>query len=56
MEGIGVYKFNNGIVYKGEFSNNIINGKGQFKWTNGNIFEGDIVIIIINNYIIILLF
>ena len=32
-----------GEKYKGEFDNNLINGKGFYEWKNGNSFEGSFI-------------
>jgi uncharacterized protein (TIGR02145 family) len=41
FNGYGVYRFNDGNVYKGESRNNKRNGKGLFVWSNGDSYEGD---------------
>ena len=44
MEGKGVYTFNNGNIYEGEFKNNKQNGKGILVYSEGKCkFEGDFV-------------
>ena len=39
--GVGVWKFANGSVYKGEFFAGTFNGYGVIKWASGTSYEGD---------------
>ena len=39
--GVGVWKFANGSVYKGEFFAGKFNGYGVIKWASGASYEGD---------------
>jgi hypothetical protein len=40
MNGKGVYKFNNGDVYTGNFNGGKKNGVGKYNYVNGDIYEG----------------
>jgi hypothetical protein len=40
MNGTGIFKWRNGLVYEGELSNNSITGKGKFIWPDGSHYEG----------------
>ncbi len=40
-DGYGIYKFNNGEKYEGEYKNGIKNGKGKYTFSNGDIYEGE---------------
>ncbi len=41
IDGYGIYNFNNGDYYKGDYVNGYRTGKGYYKWSNGNQYEGD---------------
>ena len=38
--GYGVMFYPDGCIYKGEWKNDKINGKGIYKWSNGNTYDG----------------
>jgi hypothetical protein len=40
MIGKGIYKFNNGDVYSGDFLNGKKHGIGKYIYFNGDIYEG----------------
>ena len=40
MHGKGTFNFADGGVYKGEFINDKICGKGEQKYANGDVYEG----------------
>ena len=42
-EGHGVFHFNNGDKYEGNFSRNKFNGKGVYSWANGDYYDGEFV-------------
>lgn len=42
-EGQGTYTFQTGVVYVGQFANNLFNGKGTMKFADGKSYEGDYV-------------
>ena len=37
----GVFEWSDGSVYKGEFLQNVINGKGWYKWADQREYEGE---------------
>lgn len=39
--GPGVYRWNDGSIYEGEYHDDLRNGKGRFLWANGESYEGD---------------
>ena len=40
-EGRGIYKYPNGDVYEGEWTNNVLHGYGKYTWNNeGRSTEG----------------
>ncbi len=39
--GFGVYKFQDGSMYRGNFSKGQFQGYGKIKYANGNVYEGD---------------
>jgi len=39
-DGFGVYKFDTGSIYKGDFYNNTYHGNGTFKYNNGSVYVG----------------
>jgi hypothetical protein len=41
MSGKGVYKFANGDMYTGNFTNGKKNGVGKYNYANGDIYEGE---------------
>ena len=41
--GVGMLLLDSGEVYKGEFQNGVIHGKGRFEDKSGNWYEGDFV-------------
>lgn len=41
VTGRGVYKYSNGAVYDGEFSDSLKNGTGVMVWQNGDKYMGD---------------
>lgn len=41
MEGLGVYLYKNGSVYKGEFRNDDKNGYGELLYYNGDQYRGE---------------
>jgi hypothetical protein len=43
QNGIGTFKYDNGDIYVGYFSNHLRNGKGTYTWPNGDKYEGDFV-------------
>ena len=40
MDGKGIFTWNDGNEYKGEWKNGLKDGKGVFKYSNGSIYEG----------------
>ena len=40
MNGHGIYNYNDGSQYEGQFVNGLKNGKGKYKDADGNTFEG----------------
>ncbi len=42
-DGVGVFTWENGDVYEGEYSNGARNGNGLFIWADGKRYEGDFV-------------
>lgn len=43
LEGIGVYSYENGDVYEGEFHLGMRDGEGTYRYSNGDRYEGDFV-------------
>ena len=43
MEGHGHYKWADGTAYDGEWSDNLMHGKGTFTWDNGCSYVGNFV-------------
>ena len=43
MHGLGKYKYNNGLIYEGNYSNGTKNGHGKLIYPDGKIFEGEFV-------------
>ena len=41
MNGKGVYRFNNGDIYTGNFAAGKKNGIGKYNYSNGDIYEGE---------------
>jgi hypothetical protein len=41
QEGEGVYKFNSGAVYKGNFSQGAFHGQGKYTFADGASYEGE---------------
>ena len=41
MHGIGIFKYADGAVYKGNYQNGKIEGKGTYKYANGTVYEGE---------------
>ncbi|MFH1050734.1 MAG: hypothetical protein V1779_07370 [bacterium] len=41
--GYGVYKFDNGSIYEGNWKNNKFNGEGKYIFLSGNYYEGQFV-------------
>jgi hypothetical protein len=41
FDGFGIFKFNTGEIYEGEYKNGIRNGKGKYTFLNGDIYDGD---------------
>jgi len=39
--GKGIYRWNNGSIYDGEYRNDLRHGKGRFMWANGESYIGD---------------
>ena len=39
--GEGIYKWEDGAVYIGNITNNLINGNGDFKWNDGRNYKGE---------------
>ena len=40
MEGKGVYKYRDGVTYKGMFKNNLKHGKGKYIKIDGTVYKG----------------
>ena len=40
MNGYGVFTWNDGRIYEGNFINDLKHGKGRFKWPDGKIYSG----------------
>ena len=43
MHGMGKYKYNNGLIYEGRYSNGAKDGHGKLIYPDGKIFEGDFI-------------
>jgi hypothetical protein len=43
LHGKGIFKWTSGVVYEGEFRNNIIEGKGKYTWPDGSVYVGEVV-------------
>jgi hypothetical protein len=41
MHGYGVFRFDDGRIYEGEYKNNRKNGFGVFKWPTKKWYEGN---------------
>ena len=41
IEGKGLYHYENGDVYEGDFHNGLRSGKGVYRYKNGDVYEGD---------------
>ena len=41
INGYGVYKFNNGKFYKGNWKENKMHGQGEMEWPDGKIYKGE---------------
>jgi len=41
IDGVGEYRWPDGKVYIGEWSNNRIHGKGEFTWIDGRKYIGE---------------
>lgn len=39
--GKGIYRWNNGSIYDGEYRNDLRHGHGRFMWANGESYTGD---------------
>lgn len=40
MEGKGVYRYRDGVTYKGMFKNNLKHGKGKYTKIDGTTYKG----------------
>lgn len=40
MKGLGIYKWQDGRVYAGERTDNVMDGMGYEAWTDGRVYEG----------------
>lgn len=40
-QGHGVYHYENGDLYEGEFENGLRTGHGDYRWTDGSVFRGE---------------
>ena len=43
INGMGIFKWNNGDVYEGEMTNGKMNGYGKYTYSNGQVYEGNYV-------------
>ena len=41
MHGYGVYKWENGMVYSGQYVEDVKHGFGIFEWPNGKVYTGE---------------
>lgn len=39
--GKGIYRWNDGSTYEGDYINDVRSGKGRFLWANGETYQGD---------------
>ena len=44
--GHGMFSWDNGNIYTGEFRNGRFNGHGRYAWADGRIYDGDFLVII----------
>lgn len=40
LHGKGVFKWKNGLIYEGEFKDNLMDGEGKLTWTDGSTYIG----------------
>ena len=38
--GYGTYKWADGSIYVGDWSENLIEGQGEYKWPDGRVYKG----------------
>ena len=41
MQGYGIFTWNSGRIYEGEYFNDLKHGKGKFTWPDGRIYDGE---------------